>query len=64
MRKLRLHLLFMATVAAITFPAVTTAAPVAASGTWDDCNFAPAFRAAGPNLVGRLALRRTFSVPS
>jgi Protein of unknown function (DUF3224) len=60
MKKLRLHLLLMATVAAIAFSAVTTAAPVAAAGTWDDCNFAPAFRAAGPNLVGTVGITENF----
>ena len=60
MKKLRLHLLLMATVAAIAFPAVTSAAPVAASGTWDDCNFAPAFRAAGPNFVGTVGITENF----
>ena len=45
---------------AITFPAVTSAAPVAASGTWDDCNFAPDFRAAGPNAVGTVGITENF----
>jgi hypothetical protein len=49
--------LFMVLVA-IAFPA--SAAPVAASGTWDDCNFAPDFRAAGPNAVGTVGITENF----
>ena len=45
---------------AIAFSAVTSAAPVKASGTWDDCNFAPDFRAAGPNLVGTVGITENF----
>src|SRR2546427_8884219 len=33
------------------FPYTTLFRSVEASGTWDDCNFAPVFRAAGPNTV-------------
>jgi hypothetical protein len=51
--------LFMVLVA-IAFPALTSAAPAAASGTWDDCNFAPVFRAAGPNLVGTVGITENF----
>ena len=58
--KVRLHLLLMASVIAIAFPALAGAAPVAASGTWDDCNFAPVFRAAGPNLVGSVGITENF----
>jgi hypothetical protein len=61
MKKLRLHLVLMAAVAAIAFPAVTSAAPVGASGTWDDCNFAPSFAAAGPNFVGTVGITENFS---
>jgi Protein of unknown function (DUF3224) len=51
--------LFMVLVA-IAFPAVASAAPLAASGTWDDCNFAPDFRAAGPNAVGTVGITENF----
>ena len=61
MKKLRLHLLLMATSAAIAFPAVSAAAPGKASGTWVDCNFAPDFRAVGPNLVGTVGITENFS---
>src|SRR5713101_1476022 len=65
MKKVRLHLLLMATVAAIAFPAiafpaVTTATPLGVSGTWDDCNFAPLFRAAGPNTVVTVGITENF----
>ena len=46
--------------AAIGFPALTSAAPVEASGTWDDCNFAPSLRAAGPNTVVTLGITENF----
>ena len=46
---------------AIGFPALTSAAPVEASGTWDDCNFAPSLRAAGPNTVVTLGITENFS---
>ncbi len=59
MKKLQLYLL-TAMVAVITFPALTSAAPAAASGTWDDCNFAPSFRAAGPNFVGTVGITENF----
>ena len=59
MKKLQLYLL-TAMVAAITFSALTSAAPIAASGTWDDCNFAPSFRAAGPNSVGTVGITENF----
>ena len=45
---------------AIAFPAVTGATPVKASGTWDDCNFAPVFRAAGPNTVETVGITENF----
>src|SRR5436305_14141162 len=46
--------------AAIAFPAVTSAVPFEASGTWDDCNFAPVFRAAGPNTVETVGITENF----
>ena len=58
--KLRLHLLLMVAVAAIAFPSLISAAPVEASGTWDDCNFAPVFRAAGPNTVETVGITENF----
>ena len=58
--KLRLHLVLMAAVAAIAFPSLISAAPVEASGTWDDCNFAPVFRAAGPNTVETVGITENF----
>jgi hypothetical protein len=60
MTKARLHALFMATVATITFSAVTGAAPIAALGTWDDCNFAPVVRVAGPNVVVTIGITENF----
>src|SRR6266566_3273120 len=51
--------LFMVLVA-IAFPAVASAAPVPASGTWNDCNFAPVFRAAGPNTVETVGITENF----
>src|SRR5204862_6521337 len=58
--KLPLHLVLMATIAAIAFPSLISAAPVEASGTWDDCNFAPVFRAAGPNTVETVGITENF----
>jgi hypothetical protein len=59
MKKLQLSLSLMAAIAAIV-PAFAGAAPVEASGTWDDCNFAPSFRAAGPNFVGTVGITENF----
>lgn len=61
MKKVRLHLLLMATVAAITFPAVTSAGPPKASGTWVDCNFAPLVREAGPPTIVTVGITQDFS---
>src|SRR5437879_6465514 len=58
--KLRLHLLLMVAVAAIAFPSLISAAPVEASGTWDDCNFAPVFRGAGANTVETVGITENF----
>ena len=63
MRKPRLQLLLWAALAAIAFPALSSAAPVGASGTWDDCNFAPVFRAAGPNLAVAVGITENFFGP-
>jgi hypothetical protein len=46
-RRIQLFMIFVA----IALPAVTSAAPVPASGTFDGCQFAPVFSAAGPNTV-------------
>lgn len=52
--------LFMALVA-LALPASTSAAPVAASGTWDGCLFAPVFSTAGQNAVGTVGVTVDFS---
>jgi hypothetical protein len=49
-----------AAVAAIAIPAVTGAAPIVASGTWDDCNFAPVVRLPGPNTVVTIGITENF----
>jgi len=60
MKKLALHVSILAAVAAIAVPALSSAAPVEASGTWDDCNFAPSFRTAGPNTVETVGITENF----
>src|SRR2546430_4646763 len=54
--------LFMVLVA-IAFPPVTSAAPVPAAGTWNACNFAPVFRAAGRNTVETVGITENFFGP-
>lgn len=65
MKKLRLHLLFMAMVAAITFPAAAGAAPGKdkhnVSGNWVDCNVAPLTVADGLPSVIAVGIRQNFS---
>src|SRR5262245_53488597 len=51
-----------AIVLALALPAVVSAAtPIAASGSWDDCNFAPVVRAGGPNLTVTVGITESLS---
>ena len=50
----------MATIAGVGLPAIASAAPIEASGTWDDCNFAPVFLTAGPNTVVTVGIKQNF----
>ena len=45
---------------AIVAPSAAAAATPSASGTWDDCNFAPIVSTAGPNVVVTVGITENF----
>jgi hypothetical protein len=58
--KLQAHLLAGVVAVTLALSAAAAGAPVSASGKWNDCNFAPETKAAGPNLIVTVGITENF----
>jgi len=61
MKNQTLYLSLITVVAGLGPPVASSAAPIEASGLWDDCNFAPDVRGAGLNIIVNVGITQNFS---